>query len=66
MNIDCDYIISKVALRNPRRMQLINKCINSFYKIKYKILFYLIFYIIQLNIIIVNVSYFKNTLLIEC
>ena len=42
---------------------------------KYKILFYLInivfnlyiyLHIIQLNIIIVNKTYFKNTLLIEC
>ena len=42
---------------------------------KYKILFYLInivfnlyiyLHIIQLNIIIVNKSYFKNTLLIQC
>ena len=24
IDIDCDYIISKFALRNPRRMQLIN------------------------------------------
>ena len=24
INVDCVYIISKVALRNPRRMQLIN------------------------------------------
>ena len=24
IEIDCDYIISKFVLRNPRRMQLIN------------------------------------------
>ena len=24
IEIDCDYIISKFAIRNPRRMQLIN------------------------------------------
>ena len=24
INIDCDYIISKFEIRNPRRMELIN------------------------------------------